>query len=141
MKSVFYIMVILVFLHCTIYSQTVLKPQPLSSLTYHSTTLSLDDTTIWAPRTQQHFLMGWQWAGPNINTNKRLHCNFYQSHYGYDGTRKAGFKEIPDSGGIKYLVWKHLRFILNDGNNVWFIGSERGFNFDPTVDMVFDFLS
>ncbi|MBS1537211.1 MAG: T9SS type A sorting domain-containing protein [Bacteroidetes bacterium] len=132
MKAILIVLSFFLLCFTSISAQTVLKPQPLSSLTYHGSTLSLDDTTIWAPRTQQHFLMGWQWAGPNINTNKRLHCNFYQSHYGYNDTRKYGFKEIPDSGGVKYLVWQHLR--RPDADDIWALGSERGMIFDPVAN-------
>jgi hypothetical protein len=63
MRIVYLTLTVFICLNFTLTAQTVLKPQPLSSLTYHSTTLSLDDTTIWALRTQQHFMMGWQWAG------------------------------------------------------------------------------
>lgn len=130
MKTI-HIVLFFIVSYAPISAQTILKPLPLSALTYHSTTLSLDDTTIWAPRVQQHFMMGWQWAGPNINTNKRLHCNFYQSHYGYPGTRTA-FKDIPDSGGVKYLVWQHLS--RNDADDIWGLGGERGMIFDPVAN-------
>jgi hypothetical protein len=50
------------------FSQTILKPLPLSSLTFGGKTLSFEDTSIWAPRVQPHFLIGWQWAGPSLNT-------------------------------------------------------------------------
>jgi len=76
----FLISLILIFGFVSLNGQTILKPLPLKSLTYLGSTLNFDDTTIWAPREQNKFMIGWQWAGPNINTNKRLHCNFYQSH-------------------------------------------------------------
>jgi len=76
----FLIFLVIMFCFSTSYSQTKLKPAPLSTLSYLGKTISFDDTTVWAPRIQKHFMLGWQWAGPNANTNKRLHCNFYQSH-------------------------------------------------------------
>jgi hypothetical protein len=132
MKIFLFCFVILIC-HISSIAQTILKPLPLSSLTFGGKTLSFEDTTIWAPRIQPKFLIGWQWAGPSANTNKRLHCNFYHSHYGYQPTREAGFKEIPDSGDVKYIVWQHL----TDGGAIWGMGGERGLNFDPTADSTF----
>ena len=62
-------------------SQTILKPLPLSSLTYDSTTLSLDDTAIWSPREQHHVIFDRQWQKPNYQVNQRLHCTFIRRSF------------------------------------------------------------
>ncbi|MFN8362054.1 MAG: hypothetical protein U0264_19270 [Candidatus Kapaibacterium sp.] len=111
-------------------AQTKLKPAPLSTLSYLGNTLSLEDTSIWAPRVQKHFMLGWQWQGPSAKTNKRLHCNFYHDHFGGSGTRALNMKLIPDSGAVKYLAWQHLQ--LSNGDYYWAMGNQRGFQFEPT---------
>ena len=135
MKTI--LLTLFILITCSaVYSQTILKPLPLSQFPLNAGALDFEDTTVFAPRTQSHFLIGWQWAGPNANTNKRLHCNFYQSHYGYSGTRD-GFADIPDSGGVKYIVWQHLLYPPpNDA--VFSVGDYYGFHFDPVAPTVLD---
>ncbi|MFN8359664.1 MAG: T9SS type A sorting domain-containing protein [Candidatus Kapaibacterium sp.] len=130
------ILVILLACFCVSYSQTKLKPLPLSSIVIGDSTFSFEDTSVWAPREQKHFMLGWQWQGPNANTNKRLHCNFYQDHFGYSGTRAARIGLIPDSGAVKYLVWQFLHRM--DGDAVWGMGEQLGLQFDPTGLMTKD---
>ena len=126
------IFILLIISFSTSYSQTKLKPAPLSTLSYLGKTISLDDTSVWAPRVQKHFMLGWQWAGPNINTNKRLHCNFYQSHFGQNSISREYFANIPDTGEANYIVWQHLQYLPSIGD--WFLamGNQRGFQFEPT---------
>jgi len=129
MKSLFCIAIVAIcFVSAN--AQTKLKPAPLSTLSYLGHTISLDDTTLWAPRAQKHFMLGWQWQGPSAKVNKRLHCNFYQDHFGGQGTRLIHLNLIPDSGGVKYLVWQHLQ--QRNGCAFWEMGFQRGFQFDPT---------
>lgn len=103
--------ILLIFCISASYSQTKLKPLPLSSIFIGDSTFSFEDTSVWAPRVQKHFMLGWQWQGPNANTNKRLHCNFYHDHFGGSGTRAIHMGLIPDSGAVKYLAWQHLHVI------------------------------
>jgi hypothetical protein len=66
MKTLLFIAIAILSINVSAFSQTILKPLPLSSLTFGGKTLSFEDTTIWAPRVQPHFLIGWQWAGPSL---------------------------------------------------------------------------
>ncbi|MFN8359428.1 MAG: T9SS type A sorting domain-containing protein [Candidatus Kapaibacterium sp.] len=131
MKALFYSIIVLLFT-ISLSSQTILKPLPLSSYSYGGHTINFDDTTVWAPRVQKHFMLGWQWAGPNRKTNERLHCNFYQSFYGLNNDSRNYFAHIPDSGDIKYIVWQHLQ---TPGGKPDFrvIGNQMGIQFDPTA--------
>ncbi len=79
MRTLFYI-ILLTICFLASNAQTKLKPAPLSTLSYLGNTLSLEDTSIWAPRIQKHFMLGWQWQGPSEKTNKRLHCNFFHDN-------------------------------------------------------------
>lgn len=130
MKAVF-ILVLLFICFSGSYSQTKLKPAPLSSLSFGGRTLSLDDTTIWAPRTQKHFMLGWQWQGASEKTNKRLHCNFFHDHFGDPDTRSLRMGLIPDSGEVKFIGWQLLQ--QRDTNIArWEMGDQMGLQFDPT---------
>ena len=131
MKALLYSIIVLLFT-LSLSSQTILKPLPLSSYSYGGHTINFDDTTVWAPRVQKHFMLGWQWAGPNRKTNERLHCNFYQSFYGLNNDSRNYFAHIPDSGDIKYIVWQHLQ---TPGGKPDFrvIGNQMGIQFDPTA--------
>ena len=60
MKALLYSIIILLFT-LSLSSQTILKPHLSSS--YGGHTINFDDTTVWAPRVQKHFMLGWQWAG------------------------------------------------------------------------------
>jgi hypothetical protein len=117
----------------TIHSQTVILPPSLNTWTLNSNSISFEDTTVWAPRKQQHFYLGWQWSGPNAATNKRLHCNFFQDHYMWGGTRNMRMHDIPDSGQIKHLVWAYL----GAESDSTFYCQEPGFMFDPVADTAF----
>jgi hypothetical protein len=130
MKTIYFCILILINIYSAS-AQTQLKPAPLSTLSYLGNTLSLEDTSIWAPRIQKHFMLGWQWQGPSEKTNKRLHCNFFHDHFGYPDTRSARMGLIPDSGNVKYVVWQFLQ--QRDTNiAVWAMGDQLGFQFDPT---------
>ncbi|MFN8362056.1 MAG: hypothetical protein U0264_19280 [Candidatus Kapaibacterium sp.] len=126
------ILALILFCFLTSYSQTKLKPLPLSSIVIGDSTFSFEDTSVWAPREQKHFMLGWQWQGPSEKTNKRLHSNFFHDHFGYPDSRSLRMGLIPDSGNVKYIVWQFLQ--QRDTNiGVWAMGDQLGFQFDPTA--------
>ena len=81
MKTLFMSIEVLLCFDCTISAQTILKPQPLSSLSFGGRTLSLDDTTLWAPREQHHVMFDRQWQKSGYQVNQRLHCTFIRRSF------------------------------------------------------------
>lgn len=81
MRILYLILIVFIYLNCSLSSQTILKPLPLSSLTYDSTTLSLDDTAIWSPREQHHVIFDRRWQKSGYQVNQRLHCTFIRRSF------------------------------------------------------------
>ena len=57
---------------CDLNAQTLLQPPALSTLHYHGKSIDFQDTTLYSPKTQSKFCLGFQWSGPNKATNVEL---------------------------------------------------------------------
>lgn len=138
MKNFVLVITLLCSSSILLHAQTILTPQPLNRQYYGGDSVSFDDTTVWAPRQQQKFMFGWQWQGPNATTNTRLHCNFYQDHFGYNSSRSLRMSLIPDSGDVKYVVWQHLSWLPSMGNFLHLLDGIMGMHYDPTAKQSVD---
>ncbi|MBL7998218.1 MAG: hypothetical protein JNL32_06215 [Candidatus Kapabacteria bacterium] len=129
------ILIVMLFsIAASLVSQTVIVPQPLSSWTYLGRSLSLDDTTVFAPRTLNRFIFGWQWAGPMGSINDRLHVNFMQNGWSFSDRRGELYGvSYPQSADTVYMVWSPFGVA---GVEFMYSGGD-GLHFDPVADTAY----
>ena len=65
--------------------------------------INFSDTTLWAMQPQK-FLLGPQWGAAPRTINRRLHFNFFNEKYNYDGTLDFALKNIPRTSNERILI-------------------------------------